>query len=265
MSSVRAVTRLQTILIWSVAFLAALFLVWPVWRAFFPMEIWGNEGWNAYHADAAMRGAAQLYPPSDGLIANNYPPLSYYVMGWLGLLFGDPLYVGRAVSILSTLAIGVAAAAVVRQFGGSRIGAMLAGFWLVATLARFFEFYVGMNEPQLFGLAVMSAGFAWSWKPKTQGRAVEPAVLVMVLAGFIKHNFIALPLVALLWLWLDNWRLGLRATLVGAAAAALGLAICALVFGPWFISDMLFPRPYHLSRAFSTIGRLQFILPAMTL
>jgi hypothetical protein len=265
MTSVPAAARLQAILIWSIVALAALFLVWPVWRAFFPMEIWGNEGWNAYHADAAMRGAAQLYPPSDGLVANNYPPLSYYVLGWLGRLFGDPLYVGRAVSILSTLAIGVAAAAVVRQFGGSRAGALIAGFWFVATLARFFEFYVGMNEPQLFGLAVMAAGFAWFWKRQAQGRAVEPAVLVMVLAGFIKHNFIALPLVALLWLWLDNWRLGLRATVVGAAASALGLAICALMFAPNFIPDMFFPRTYHLARAFSTFGRLQFILPAMAL
>ena len=265
MTSVPAATRLQTILIWSIAVLAALFLVWPVLRAFFPMEIWGNEGWNAYHADAAMRGAAQLYPPTDGLIANNYPPLSYYLMGWLGLLFGDPLYVGRALSILSTLCIGAAASAVVRQFGGSRAGALIAGFWFVATLARFFEFYVGMNEPQLFGLAVMSAGFAWFWKRHAEGRAVEPAVLVMVLAGFIKHNFITLPLVALLWLWLDNWRLGLRATLVGAAASALGLAICAFMFAPYFIPDMLFPRTYHLARGLSTLGRLQFILPAMVL
>jgi hypothetical protein len=265
MTSVPAAARLQTILIGSIALLAALFLVWPVWRAFFPMEIWGNEGWNAYHADAAMRGAAQLYPPSDGLVTNNYPPLSYYVMGWLGRLFGDPLYVGRAVSILSTLTVGATAAAVVRQFGASRAGALIAGFWFVATLARFFEFYVGMNEPQLFGLAVMSVGFAWFWKRHAEGRAVEPAVLLMVLAGFIKHNFIALPLVALIWLWLDNWRLGLRATIVGAAASALGLAICAFMFAPHFIPDMLMPRTYHLARAFSTFGRLQFILPAMVL
>jgi len=265
MTSIPAAARLQTILIGSIAALAALFLVWPAWRAFFPMEIWGNEGWNAYHADAAMRGAAQLYPPNDGLIANNYPPLSYYVMGWLGRLTGDPLYVGRAVSILSTLGIGAAAAAVVRQWGGSRAGVLLAGFWFVATLARFFEFYVGMNEPQLFGLAVMSAGFAWFWKRRADGRAVEPAVLVMVLAGFIKHNFITLPLVALALLWLDNWRLGLRATLTGAAAAALGLAICAFMFAPYFIPDMLFPRISYLARALSTLGRLQFILPAMVL
>ena len=152
-----------------------------------------------------------------------------------------------------------------RQFGSSRAGALLAGFWFVATLARFFEFYVGMNEPQLFGLAVMSAGFAWFFKRHAQGRAVEPAVLVMVLAGFIKHNFVTLPLVALLWLWRDDWRLGLRATLTGAAACALGLAICAFMFAPYFIPDMLFPRTYHFARAFSTIGRLQFILPAMVL
>lgn len=259
-----APSRLTAILIWSIAALACLFLVWPMWRAFFPMEIWGNEGWNAYHADAAMRGAG-LYPPPDGLTANNYPPLSYYLIGWLGRLFGDPLYVGRALSLLATLCIGAAAAAAVRQFGGSRAACLIAGFWFVATMARFFEFYVGMNEPQLLGLAIMAAGFVWFFRRHAQGRSVEPAVLVMVLAGFIKHNFITLPLVALIWLMLDNWRLGLRAALVGAAAAALGLTICAWLFAPYFVADMLFPRTYHFGRALSTLGRLQFILPAMAL
>jgi hypothetical protein len=59
-----------------VALLAVYFMVWPVWRAGFPIEIAQNEGWNAYHADAAM-GAAALYPPTDTLIVNNYPPLSF--------------------------------------------------------------------------------------------------------------------------------------------------------------------------------------------
>ena len=74
--------RLTAALIWALALLAALFLVWPVWRAFLPLEIWGNEGWNAYHADTAMRGGS-LYPPPDGLVANNYPPLSFYIVGAL--------------------------------------------------------------------------------------------------------------------------------------------------------------------------------------
>ena len=259
-----APTRLVTALVWSIAALAALFLVWPVWRAFLPLEIWGNEGWNAYHINSAMRGSG-LYPPSDGLVANNYPPLSYYLIGWLGRVFGDPLYVGRVLSILGTLGIGASAAVIVRQLGGSRPAQLIAGFWFVATMARFFEFYVGMNEPQILGLAVMAAGLAWFLKRHADGRAVEPAVLVMVLAGFIKHNFITLPLVALLWLTLDNWRLGLRAAIVGGAAAAAGLAFCAWAFAPYFIPDMLMPRTYHLERALSTLGRLQFILPAMVL
>src|SRR5207237_9550289 len=120
------------------------------------------------------------------------PPLSDYLMGWVGLLFGDPLYVGRAVSILSTLGVGAAASAVVRQFGGSRAGALIAGFWFVATMARFFEFYVGMDEPQLLNLAVMSAGFAWFLKRHAPARSVEPAVLVLVLAGFCRDNLITL-------------------------------------------------------------------------
>ena len=62
----RVDTRAQIALL---AVLAAYFMAWPLWRAGFPIEIAQNEGWNAYHADAAM-GAAPLYPPTDTLIIN---------------------------------------------------------------------------------------------------------------------------------------------------------------------------------------------------
>ena len=52
----RFVTRAQIVLM---ALLALYFLVWPVWRAQFPIEIGDNEGFHAYHADAAM-GAGPL-------------------------------------------------------------------------------------------------------------------------------------------------------------------------------------------------------------
>src|SRR5207302_7041365 len=87
-------TRAQITLL---ALLAAYFMVWPVWRIGFPIEIAQNEGWNAYHADAAT-GAAPLYPRTDTLIINNYPPLSFYVVGALAQVFGDALYVGRVLS-----------------------------------------------------------------------------------------------------------------------------------------------------------------------
>ena len=63
-SLVRFDTRAQLALM---ALLALYFLVWPVWRAQFPIEIAQNEGWNAYHADAAA-GSGTLYPAPDTLI-----------------------------------------------------------------------------------------------------------------------------------------------------------------------------------------------------
>lgn len=55
------------------------------YRAFSNVEIENNEGWNAYFADAAM-GKMPLYPSASQLITNNYPPLSFYIVGSIGRL-----------------------------------------------------------------------------------------------------------------------------------------------------------------------------------
>ena len=196
--------------------------------------------------------------------ANDYPPLSFYLIGALAA-FGDALYIGRALSLLATLGIGLAAALVVRQFGGSRAAAAVAGLWFVATMARFFEFYVGMDEPQLLAQSIMAVALVWLLKRHGEGRAVEPAVLLMVAAGFVKHNLIVVPVVALAWVARDDWRAGCAPRSSGAVAAAAGLALCAFLFAPNFIPDMLTPRTYQLARSFTNLGRLQFILPALAL
>src|SRR5579872_1542085 len=150
-------TRTQVALL---VLLAVYFMVWPVWRLPFPIEIAQNEGWNAYHADAAM-GAAPLYPPTDTLIINNYPPLSFYVVGALAQVFGDALYVGRVLSLIAVAALGALIAKVIMQLGGGRAGAAVGGLWFVAVMARSFNRFVGMNDPQLVGHAIMMAALAW--------------------------------------------------------------------------------------------------------
>ena len=52
-----------------------------------------NEGWNAYHALAAMAGRG-LYPPPGALMINNYPPLSFFLVGALGRITGDMIVAG---------------------------------------------------------------------------------------------------------------------------------------------------------------------------
>ena len=252
-------TRAQIVLL---TLLALYFLIWPVWRAQFPLELAQNEGWNAYHADAAVNGGA-LYPSPDTLIVNNYPPLSFYAIGWLGKLFGDPLYVGRVLSLLATLGLGALIARVVRQLGGGAAGAAVAGIWFVATMARSYNRFVGMNDPQLAGQFIMLAALYWFLACDKAGKAVEPPILLMVLAGFWKHNIIAIPVTALLWLWLRAPRRAWRPTLIGAIAAAVGLAICVAVYGDVFLANLLTPRPTRLMRAIGGIGRSQWILPAL--
>jgi hypothetical protein len=255
-------TRAQIALL---ALLALYFLVWPVWRAQFPIEIAENEGWNAYHADAAAGGGV-LYPSPDTLIVNNYPPLSFYALGWLGKIFGDPLYVGRVLSLVSTIGLGALIARVVLQLGGGgAAGAVIAGLWFVATMARSYNRFVGMDDPQLAGQLIMLAALSWLLARDTAGKSAEPPILLMALAGFWKHNIIAIPVTAIVWLWLRHgWR-AWRPSAVGAVAAAIGLAICIAVYGDVFLANLLTPRPYRIMRAIGGIGRAQWIIPALAI
>jgi uncharacterized membrane protein len=243
---------------------AVFYLAWPVWRAQFGIEIDGNEPWNAFLADAAF-GAGPLYPPFEGLTGNNYTPLSFYILGGLQRLGGDAVYSGRILSILSTIGIGAAIYALVRMWGGTRASGAIGGLWFIATMSAFYPIYVGLNDPHLLGLAVMCAGFVWFFHLWRTGRAVEPAVLLMVVAGFIKHTLVAPPLTAVIFLMLQDWRRSLRAAIVGATAAAAGLLLCHLAYGPDFFADLLLPRVTSLHRSIASLDRLRFIVPALAI
>jgi hypothetical protein len=252
-------TRAQVVFL---ALLAAYFMAWPVWRAGFPIEIAQNEGWNAYHADAAM-GAAPLYPPTDTLIVNNYPPLSFYAVGALSKVFGDALYVGRVLSLVAVLGLGALIGMMVLELGGGVAGAAIGGLWFIAVMARSFTRFVGMNDPQLVGHLLMMSALVWLIRREKRGQSAVPPILAMAVAGFYKHNIVAVPVTTLLWLVGRDWRRAMLPLAIGAGAAALGLLVCVLVYGDVFLANLMTPRPYHLERALKGLGRLQWILPAL--
>jgi hypothetical protein len=95
-----------------------------VYRAFLNIEITDNEAWNAYFADAAM-GKMPLYPSTTKLITNNYPPVSFYIVGLAGRLTGDPVLAGRLLSLISVIAIATAIALSVRRLGGTQAAAVI--------------------------------------------------------------------------------------------------------------------------------------------
>ncbi len=241
---------------------AAWFLAWPIWRAQFLIEIWPTEAWNGYFQDAAA-GGLPLYPAVDGLVSNNYPPLSFYAIGLLGKGLGiDNLFVGRAVSMIALLAIAIEIFLAVRVLVGGRAGAAIGALWYVAIMARNQTIYVGANDPQLAGEAIMGAGLVWFLLRCRAGRSPVPALLVMVVAGFWKHNMIAIPVTAIAWLFMSRSRYAVRATIISGAACLTGIALCVLVW-PDFVPSLLANRQYALSNLIGNIGRLQW--PALAL
>jgi len=217
------------------------------YRASLPFEIDTNEAWNAWWS----KSLDHLYPSKDDLVANNYPPLSFYLVRLVSLAGPDPLYAGRIISIIAFIALSVIAFSGIRVLGGGRPGAAFGAIWLFATFNVAFMGYVGMNDPQPIALAVMAGGFVWFVRRLQAGKAVEPAVLVMVAAGFFKHNMAAIPLSALIWLAMENPKpalpkRALRAAGVGLLAAGAGLLACYAYYGHNFIDQLMFARALNL-------------------
>jgi hypothetical protein len=109
-------------------------------------------------------------------------------------------------------------------------------------MSRFFIRYVGMDDPQLLAQAVMAFAFAGFLSAWNRDRGYLVPILFMVLAGFIKHNIVALPAAAFLWLAVHRPRQALQSYSIAFLAIALGFVACSLLYGKDFMFNMLTPR-----------------------
>jgi len=176
-----------------------------------------NEGWNAYHAAAALAG--NPYPPANSFLINNYPPLSFYVVGLLGSSIGDHVLAGRCVSLAAVVGICLFIAIAMRRMTASWCAAIFAALLFATTLLLTSD-YVGMDDPQLLGHAFQLAGLLFVIrKPRATAAAIS-AALLFVAGGLVKHNLFALPLATLVWLYVFHRR--------GALSFAAGLLVCSI-------------------------------------
>ena len=204
-------------------------------------------------------GRMPLYPSPNQLITNNYPPLSFYIVGAFGRLIGDPILAGRLLSLLAVAMIAVSVALVIRRLGGNRAGAGIGALYFVATMSRGFDSYVGMNDPQLLAQAVMTFGFLAFLGATARDRGYMAPILVMVIAGFIKHNIIAMPLTAFVWLTVRRPHQIVKCVALAVVAVVIGFAACFAIFGPDFFTNMLCPRSYSFRPALDAVGRLRWV------
>jgi hypothetical protein len=173
-----------------------------------------NEGWNVYNTQRFFSGAV-VYDDNLWRV-NNYPPISFLVVGALDRAVGDLLLSGRLVALLSFAAVGGLAAIVTAWLGANRTGALFAGACALGFFYLAAPDWVAVDDPQTLAEAIMLAGFAvYLAGPAGRARLLATAGLV-VLAGFTKHNLVAIPIAITLDLAVRSrdrlpfWLAGLR-------------------------------------------------------
>src|SRR5580704_17456480 len=117
--------------------ISILNLAWVLVHLPFQVPRSPNEGWNAIHAMQAIGGGV-LYPSSDSFMFNNYPPLSFYVVGLFGRLTGDDIIAGRVLSLAAIFAIATNVALTVRNLGGTTLFGIFAGALWVGIVTKSF-------------------------------------------------------------------------------------------------------------------------------
>jgi hypothetical protein len=238
-----------------------------------------NEGWNAYFADAAINGGV-LYPPADALITNNYPPLSFYIVGAIGHLTGDNIFAGRVIALLSLLFVAwsiyywlqmvrapqkVVADKATRP-PGRRAPALIAALTFLAYSVTYARDYVAMDDPQWLAHALMVGGLLVLWRGPQDTRNIVLGALLMMAAGWTKHLLIPLPLTVSLWLL---WRS--RPAFAKWLVSSIIILAIAVSLAWWFhgirmLQSLNEPREYMRWKAITeTTAALRCFAPLVVL
>jgi hypothetical protein len=196
-----------------------------------------NEGWNAYHTAAAMAGHA-LYPGANSYFVNNYPPLSFYIVGALGRLMRSNIVAGRFVSFFAFLFLMIWIVRAARRMGCRVVDAETACMFFAAWLL-FGSDYVGMNDPQLLGHAIQVGALLLILRGQDLG-----AAFLFAMGIFVKHNLVALPLAVALWLFLEDRARAWRFAAEGAGFVLVGLGLFRLAFGSSLFSHLASARTF---------------------
>lgn len=203
-----------------------------------------NEGWNAYHALAAISGA-KLYPGPEAFMVNNYPPLSFYIVGAFSRFAGDAIGAGRILSVTGTLGVCGGVVLLLRLAGCCRLEALIPALVFAIYLLLFTD-YVGMDDPQLLAQATQLSGLILllRWP---NGKAVTMGAAVLFAAAFfMKHNLFVLPLATVLWLVIIDFRRAMLLVASGIVLIVVGLIAFKVAYDRNLLEILAAPRSYSL-------------------
>ena len=247
--------RINDVLYWGACALLAGVVVYcmmtPVLSILRSVPLDPNEGWNAYFGDAAIDGGV-LYPSADALITNNYPPLSFYVVGALGRLFGDNIFAGRFVALFSLLFVTWSIYYWLRMSGSAARVGILAALTFLAFGVSYGRDYVAMNDPQWLAHALMMSGLLVLWKDKEDTRHIIMSAILMTAAGCTKHLLIPLPISVSLWLLWHSRAAFFKWIVSAALALELAASLVWWLHGVRAFASLNEPRQWMRWKAIAT-------------
>jgi hypothetical protein len=224
-----------------------------------------NEGWNAFFSEVAMRGG-DLYPAPGGTIFNNYPPLSFYVVGVIGRLMGDNIFAGRTVALLSMLVISGNIYLWLRVTGSARRIAWLGAAIFAAFAVTYARNYAGMNDPQYLAHAIMTTGMVVLWRGKASARTIGLGALLVLAGGCAKHLLIPLPITITWWLARRSKSAFIAWLLYCVLLLAAAGILLSLLYGAAFVESLFSAREYSFPHALVQILRaLKCFAPVIAL
>lgn len=226
--------------------------------AFARVSLTYNEGWNAYHTVAALTGGA-LYPPADAFVFNNYPPLSFLIVGMFDRAVGDPVAAGRILASAGLVAAAVATGVAAWRLGAGVLGGAVAAATALLLAAGLYPGYVGMNDPQWLGHAIMAAGLAAFVAPRPRLAGDVLACALMLAAGLIKHNLLPVPLAVTAFLLCHDRARLLRWIAIGAVLAGLALVWMYAAYGAAVFTSVLGHARITVPHRAVEFGRLIFL------
>lgn len=229
-----------------------------------------NEGWNAYLTHRAISADPHLplYPPAGSMIFNNYPPLSFLIIGALStLIHTDPLFVGRVISLLSLCICSTLIGLIVHRITHNAPASYTASFLFLITSCTVAPSYIGMNDPQWFGQALMLGALSliMCGSPSLQPSHTQIALAALFVVASIltKHNVVACPLALTVWFILRDRRALVTWICVGLSAALVTLYVLVNQYGIVMFEDiflhhrfMALHRITHILSDFAMMGGL---------
>ena len=204
-----------------------------------------NEGWNAFLAVAAISNS-QLYPDPLALTANVYSPLSFYIIGALGQIFGDNIIAGRMLAFISVLIVSINIILISRRLGASILIAVLCGLMFLGYVTAQYDSYIAMDDPQWLAHVFMTAGLLVFLYGNGRIAWLVTSILLMFAGGMIKQSIIALPLAIAFWLLIYDRRSFYVFALIGSALFIVSMTVCYMAYGAPF-----FTAVFTTSRVFS--------------